>query len=230
MRKGGLEPPRISPPDPKSGASANSATFASSVPCASSIAQSAMALSPRYAGRGRSSSSHDRCAGNDCTHLFVSKIEFSLTKMIRMTGTRQTMRKTAVWNSRRGRRWICAGLLAAAVPVCSAGGAALRSPWDGAVMKATDAPYNCPAVKHLPVDFVTNGFYKTGDPTRSIVDFERMKSCAESAGPVKHDGNVIVAAADTYRTTGSLPAAQCVIELLEANARGTITSMLPGHC
>jgi hypothetical protein len=28
VRKGGLEPPWVSPPDPKSGASANSATFA----------------------------------------------------------------------------------------------------------------------------------------------------------------------------------------------------------
>jgi hypothetical protein len=38
VRKGGLEPPRLAAPDPKSGASANSATFArvSSLYCKSS--------------------------------------------------------------------------------------------------------------------------------------------------------------------------------------------------
>ncbi|WP_169747249.1 alginate lyase family protein [Edaphobacter aggregans] len=95
----------------------------------------------------------------------------------------------------------------------------LGSPWDGKPMKATETPYDCPAVADLPVDFVTDGFYADNDPTHSIVDPVKMKAYAESSGPVKRDGDQVVAAADAYRATGSLAAARCVIAHIEANAR-----------
>lgn len=123
-----------------------------------------------------------------------------------------------------GRRVVClltfGGLACAVLFAASASGAVLRSPWDGVQVKATDAGYDCPPVGHLPVDFVTNGFYASNDPTHSIIDPVKMKAYAESAGPVKRDGNEVVAAADVYRTTGSLAAARCVVEHMEANARG----------
>jgi len=95
----------------------------------------------------------------------------------------------------------------------------LRSPWDGKPIKPTQLAYACPPVANLPVDFVTDGFYADNDPTHSIIDPVKAKAYAESAGPVKHDGNVVVAAADAFRTTGSIAAAHCVIDHIEANAR-----------
>lgn len=95
----------------------------------------------------------------------------------------------------------------------------LRSPWDGKPVKASQIDYACPPEAHLPVDFVTDGFYADNDPTHSIVDPVKAKAYATSSGPVKHDGNVVVAAADAYRATGSIAAARCVIEHIEANAR-----------
>jgi len=111
-------------------------------------------------------------------------------------------------------------LLVTAVAPASARGADLRSPWDGVAVKSTDAPYDCPAVEHLPVDFVTDGFYALNDPTHSIVDPARMKAYAASSAPEKRDGNEVVRAADAYRTTGSLTAARCAVAHMEANARG----------
>lgn len=128
------------------------------------------------------------------------------------------MGRRVVWRLRFGGGVVCVALLAA--PLGYASGAVLRSPWDGVPVKATDAAYDCPPVAHLPVDFVTDGFYKIGDPTHSIVDPVRMKAYRESAAPEKHDGNVVVAAADAYRTTGSLAAARCAVAHMEANARG----------
>src|SRR6185312_1626693 len=126
-------------------------------------------------------------------------------------------------------RWLCTagaeavillGALLVAVIPSSARGADLRSPWDGVAVKSTDASYDCPPVAHLPVDFVTDGFYALNDPTHSIVDPVRMKAYAASAAPEKRDGNQVIAAADAYRTTGSLAAARCAVEHMEANARG----------
>jgi poly(beta-D-mannuronate) lyase len=98
-------------------------------------------------------------------------------------------------------------------------GASLRSPWDTSPVKPTKQPYTCPAPVALPVDFVTSNFYADNDPTHSVIDPAKAKAYAETAAPVKHNGDVVVAAADAYRTTGSLSAARCVIQHLEANAR-----------
>lgn len=130
------------------------------------------------------------------------------------------MNKTTAWSVGSGTAWLCAALLTAAVPAYSAGKASLSSPWDSVPVKATDASYDCPTPTQLPVNFITNGFYASNDPTHSIIDPGKMKAYAESSGPVKHDGDVVVHAADVYRTTGSLAAARCVVEHLEANARG----------
>ena len=95
----------------------------------------------------------------------------------------------------------------------------LRSPWDKHLITSTHVPYSCPEPAHLPVDFVTDGFYAQNDPTHSIIDPVRQKEYDRTSGPVKHEGNVVVAAADAYRTTGSEQAAACVIHHLEIEAR-----------
>ena len=120
----------------------------------------------------------------------------------------------------KARRWTTVAVVFLIMTAASyAGSARLRSPWDGAPIPATHLAYACPPVERLPVDFVTDGFYADNDPTHSIIDPVKAKAYAESAGPVKHDGSVVVAAADAYRNTGSIAAARCVIEHLEANAR-----------
>src|SRR4051795_8881501 len=58
VRKGGLEPPHLSVPDPKSGASANSATFA----CKSAVKNSTEA---RYSRKGARDSLF-RCFDDNC--------------------------------------------------------------------------------------------------------------------------------------------------------------------
>jgi poly(beta-D-mannuronate) lyase len=88
---------------------------------------------------------------------------------------------------------------------------ALRSPWDGKPVAATEAAYACPAVAHITPDLVTDGFYRLDDPTHSIIDPVRQEAYKKSSDGVKAVGMSVVKAADDYRTTGSRKAAQCAM-------------------
>lgn len=121
-------------------------------------------------------------------------------------------------------RALVVGLIFAAVGAHAA--TALRSPWDAAKVKVTDAAYSCPAMEPVPSDLVMDGFYRLDDPTHSIIDPVRQAAYAKAAGPVKGDGLKIVAAADAFRKTGSRSAALCVIHA--ANALAAANSMA-GH-
>lgn len=110
------------------------------------------------------------------------------------------------------------GTVVLTLAVAHSHGAPLRSPWSLHPVVQTKAPYACAPIPKLPVDFVTNGFYADNDPTHSIIDPIKMKAYSESSGPVKHEGDVVVAAADGFRKTGSAEAARCVIAHLDALA------------
>jgi poly(beta-D-mannuronate) lyase len=104
---------------------------------------------------------------------------------------------------------------------------AYHSPWDAHPVKETSAAYSCPEPAHLPVDFVTDGFYADNDPTHSIIDPVKQKAYAESSGPVKREGDLMVAAADEFRKTGSAQAAKCVLQHLEVQAKeGALTGKM----
>jgi poly(beta-D-mannuronate) lyase len=95
----------------------------------------------------------------------------------------------------------------------------LRSPWDALPVAVTDSPYTCPVLEPVSHDLTMDGFYRTDDPTHSIVDPVRMAAYTRAAEPVKEAGRQIVKAADTYRQTGSRAAAQCVVDRTLALAK-----------
>ena len=110
----------------------------------------------------------------------------------------------------------------------AAGAAPLRSPWDDHPVTATDAPYACPPIVHLSPDLTTDGFYS--DSKSSIIDPAKWKAYSETSGPYKNLGQVIVDAADAWRSTGSRAAAACALSHIEAAARdGVFTGKMSSH-
>jgi|SRR5215469_10886223 len=100
-----------------------------------------------------------------------------------------------------------------------ASGASFVSPWQLHPVRRTAVPYACSPVLKLPENFVTDGFYALNDPTHSIIDPVRQREYNRTSGPVKQEGNVIVAAADAFRSSGSEAAASCVLTHLTALAQ-----------
>ncbi len=114
-----------------------------------------------------------------------------------------------------------AAIAAAALLLSAVAGAApLRSPWDAHPVTPTDAPYTCPAIVHLSPDLTTDGFYS--DSKASVIDPAKWKAYSESSGPYKNLGQVIVNAADAWRSAGSRAAAACALSHMEAAARDAV--------
>ena len=106
--------------------------------------------------------------------------------------------------------------------------ATLRSPWDDHPVTATSAAYACPPIVHLSPDLTTDGFYS--DSKSSVIDPAKWKAYSESSGPYKNLGQVIVDAADAWRSTGSRAAATCALAHMEAAARdGVFTGKMSSH-
>lgn len=92
----------------------------------------------------------------------------------------------------------------------------LQSPWDGAVIASTDAPYQCPDPP--PFDHLLHGEPYYTDAHASIVDpVKKAAYDKASQGPVQL-GQSVGFAADAYLATGSRAAAACVFSLLAAAA------------
>ena len=110
------------------------------------------------------------------------------------------------------------------ISAASAYAQTIHSPWDGHPVKLTDTPANCPQNPIVPADLTTDGFYRTDDPTHSIVDPKRMEAYKNSSEPPKNAAAAIVKEADLFRTTGSRAAAACTVNLLmqmqQANSLG----------
>lgn len=104
-----------------------------------------------------------------------------------------------------------------AASLASAGEAPLRSPWDLHPVAATDAAFTCPSPPPPPRDFATHSYYS--DSHHSIIDPALKKSYDESVAGINEFSRAVVKAADSFQTTGSRAAAQCVASLLEGAAK-----------
>jgi poly(beta-D-mannuronate) lyase len=93
----------------------------------------------------------------------------------------------------------------------------LRSPWDGAAIAPTDAPYHCPEPPPFERIFHTEPYYT--DAHASIVDPVKKAAYDKASQGFTQLGQSVGLAADAWLATGSRAAAACVYTLLAAAAQ-----------
>lgn len=111
------------------------------------------------------------------------------------------------------------GLIFLLTLTASAGGQALRSPWDGHPVTPTDAPYACPAPPPFGATLSTlePGTYYV-DPHASIIDPQKQAHFQKVTEASTHLSQWAALAADAWLAKGSRAAAACVYSLLDAAA------------
>src|SRR5579863_4820274 len=106
-------------------------------------------------------------------------------------------------------------LVCLSLPVAAA--APLRSPWDLHPVALSDHAYSCPEPTHVSANLTSSGYYT--DSHHSVVDPEAQQEYKEATAPYQEVVRKIVAAADTYQTTGSRAGAECAAALIDAAAK-----------
>jgi poly(beta-D-mannuronate) lyase len=131
---------------------------------------------------------------------------------------KSVLRSVAFWSA----------LALAGAGVANAAEAPLRSPWDLHPVPLTDVTFACTAAPELPRDFQTNSYYT--DSHHSIIDPALKKKYDDSVAAIVEFSRAVVKSADTFQTTGSRSAAQCVASLLESVAkRRVLAGTMDGH-
>lgn len=129
-----------------------------------------------------------------------------------MIATPASARATATFRAARLAALACLILISV-----SALASPLRSPWDALSIPASSRLYLCLSIPPLPRDIVAYDYYS--DARKSVPNPARLHAYQLAAAPFDHTMTEAERAADFYLKTGSRPAAACVLEILDANAR-----------
>jgi len=130
---------------------------------------------------------------------------------------------------------ICRSLLllpglcaAAALAQAPASAPQLRSPWDVHPIAVTSKGYTCATPQVLPKDIVAYDFYS--DAKHSVIDPARYAAYNAAAKLFEDAEHATESAADNFQATGSRAAADCVFQILLANAQaGAMTGNMASN-
>jgi poly(beta-D-mannuronate) lyase len=96
---------------------------------------------------------------------------------------------------------------------------ALRSPWDASPERPTPGGYSCPKPGALPRDIEASSFYS--DSKHSVIDQKKYDAYNTARKQYEDVTREVARAADKYQQNGNREAAECVLNLLDDQARNS---------